>query len=145
MRRDKNKIFNIIIGAFIILGLLLSLIKLPIHLANIIVPFDFETPNYIPMDTEKKYVKIVSLDTVKVIYEHQGGAFILWATTEIGWNNVSNWEEKLTLQNGKTAFYTEADAQIISWRNDKVEYAIDYIGNTAIAKEELIAIASSIN
>src|SRR5699024_124066 len=104
-----------------------------------------ESPSYIPLNVEDSYSKVVGFNKVKIVYENQDGSFTTWATSKIGWNNVSSWDEKITLENGTTAYYTETDdVQMISWIKDKVEYAIDYSGDKSLSKDELIKMASSI-
>lgn len=141
----KRRILIFLIGVLILLGILFNFAKLPLNMAGWFVPFKVELPNYVPLDVEKSYVKVVGFNSVKIVYENQNESLTTWATSEIGWNNVTSWDEKVTLDKGTTAYYNKTnDAQMISWRIDKIEYAIDYTGNKPLSKEELIKIASSI-
>ncbi len=141
----KRRILNFIIVGFILIGTLFYFIKLPVNMAGWFVPFKVEIPNYIPLNVENSYVKVVGFNRVKIVYENLDESLTTWATSEIGWNNVSSWDEKITLENGTTAYYNvKNDVQMISWRMDKVEYAIDYTGDKSLPKDELIKVASSI-
>lgn len=136
---------NLMVVGFIVMMIIFFFAKLPINMAGWFVPFKVEAPNYIPFTVENRYSKIVGYNKVKIVYENQEGSLTTWVTSKIGWNNVSSWDEKTTLENGTAAYYTETDdVQMISWRKDKVEYAIDYSGDKSLPKDELIKIASSI-
>jgi hypothetical protein len=126
--------------------MLLNWVKFPTNKIGWIVPFEVETPDYMPVEVENEYAKFIGFDRVKIVYENEEDSLTVWATTEIGWNNVSNWDEKISLTDGRRAYYTESGStQMVSWQNGKeVEYAIDYEGNTPLNKDELIRIASSI-
>ncbi|MCF6139536.1 hypothetical protein [Pseudalkalibacillus berkeleyi] len=129
--------------AILVVALLISTVKLPVHAAGWIVSFDVNELLYIPFDVENRYSEISGFDRVKLVYENSDESLTYWATTEIGWNNVSSWDETLTLNNGTTAYYTSTDeTQMISWRTGDVEYAIDYTSTKPIAKSELIKVAS---
>jgi hypothetical protein len=145
-RRIKLRKFMtaLLLGLFLI-GVIFYYVKLPVGMAGLFVPFKVETPEYLPFKVENKYAKFAGFDKVEIIYENQNETLTVWATSNIGWNNVSEWDEKVTLGDSATAYYGETDnVQMISWRVDEVEYAIDYEGNMSLDKEELIKIASSI-
>ncbi len=108
-------------------------------------PFNVETPDYFPFEVEDKYGKFIGFDRVKLVYKNSDESLTVWVTSEIGWNNVSSWDEQITLSDGNKAYYNKSDkTQMISWRNNNVEYAIDYEGNKLLDKNELIKFASSI-
>ena len=141
----KRRILNLIILGFILVGILFYYIRLPVSTASWFVPFKVESPSYIPLNVENSYAKIVGFNRVKLVFESTDETLITWVTTKIGWSNVSSWDEKITLANGTPAYYNETEeGQMISWRLEDVEYAIDFTGNTPIPKEQLIKIASSI-
>lgn len=147
LRRSEKirRTINLMIAGIIVMGAILYFAKLPINMAGWFVLFKVESPSYIPLNVEDSYSKVVGFNKVKIVYENQDGSFTTWATSKIGWNNVSSWDEKITLENGTTAYYTETDdVQMISWIKDKVEYAIDYSGDKSLSKDELIKMASSI-
>lgn len=141
----KRKLLTSLFVGFILLGMILYLIKLPVHMAGWFVPFKVEIPTYIPIDIESEYAKAVGFDRVKVIYKNPEESMTVWATTKIGWNNVSSWDESITLIDGTPAYYNESEGmQMISWRLDKVEYSIDFKGQEPLSKGDLIKVASSI-
>ena len=114
-------------------------------MADWFVPFNVVEPFYDVEDLDKQYSKVMSYNKVKLVYENQEGILTVWATSEIGWNKVSNWEEEVELLNGATGHYNENNlVQSISFRVDEVEYSIDYKGNEPIPKRDLIKIANSI-
>jgi hypothetical protein len=129
---------------FILLGTIFHIIKLPVHMADWLVPFKVVEPFYDIEDLDKQYSKVMGYNKVKLVYENQEGILTVWATSEIGWNKVSNWEEEVELLNGATGYYNETNLfQSISFRVDEVEYSIDYKGNDPISKSDLIKIANS--
>ncbi len=141
----KRRVLNLIILGFIFVGILFYYIRLPISTVSWFVPFKVESPSFIPLNVENSYAKVVGFDRVKLVYESTDDTLTTWVTTQIGWSNVSSWDEKVTLVNGTPAYYNETDeVQMISWRLEDVEYAIDFTGSTPVPKEELIKIASSI-
>ncbi|MEC5424773.1 DUF4367 domain-containing protein [Virgibacillus sp. C22-A2] len=141
----KRKFLTSLIVGFILLGTIIYLIKLPVNMAGWFVPFKVEIPTNIPLDIESEYAKVVGFDRVKIIYESPEESVTFWATSKIGWNNVSSWDESITLADGTPAYYNERDnIQMLSWRMDKVEYAIDYKGKQPLSKDELIKVASSL-
>ncbi|ART74878.1 hypothetical protein B4U37_01915 [Sutcliffiella horikoshii] len=142
----KRRIFTLLIVVFIIGAITIPFIKLPVNAAGLLVPFKVESATYVPIDVEKQYSKISGFNRVKTIYENQEESITVWATSEIGWNNVSNWDEQITLYDGTTAYYNVIDDNVhmISWRKDEVEYAIDYKGAKEISKEKLIKMVQSI-
>lgn len=130
---------------FILLSTIFHIIKLPVHMADWFVPFKVVEPFYDVADLDKQYSKVMGYNKVKLVYENQEGILTVWATSEIGWNKVANWEEEIELLNGATGYYNETNlVQSISFRVDEVEYSIDYIGNASIPKSDLIKIANSI-
>lgn len=139
---NRRIVITRVIMGFIILSGIIYFMKLPVHMADWFVPFEIAEP-YIPFKVENSYSKIIGFDRVKLVYENENESITLWATTEIGWNNVSSWE---TVQlRGATGYYNEtSDIQMISFKVDSVEYAIDYRGKEFMSKEELIKIANSI-
>lgn len=151
MKNDFNKnnkfrkILTVFIGGFILLGTIFHIIKLPIHMADWFVPFSVVKPLYDIENLNKQYSKVISHNKVKLVYENQDGVLTVWATSEIGWNKVSNWDEEVELLNGAIGHYNENDlVQSISFRVEEVEYSIDYKGNEPISKIDLINIANSI-
>jgi hypothetical protein len=145
-RRIKFRKFltALLVGLFVI-GVIFYYVKLPVSMAGLFVPFKVETPEYLPLNVENKYAKFAGFDKVEIIIENPNETLTVWATSDIGWNNVSEWDEKVTLFDGSTAYYNETDnIQMISWRINDVEYAVDYEGTKPLNKEELIKIASSI-
>jgi hypothetical protein len=141
----KRKLLTSLFVGFILLGMIFYLIKLPVNMASWFVPFKVEKPTYIPLDIESEYAKVVGFDRVKIIYKSPEESVTVWATSKIGWNNVSSWDESITLTDGTPAYYNESDdLQMISWRMDKVEYAIDFKGQQSLSRDELIKVASSI-
>ncbi|RXI96600.1 hypothetical protein DS745_23150 [Anaerobacillus alkaliphilus] len=125
---------------------MLSFIKLPVNVAGLFVPFKVENITYIPINVEKQYAKVSSFNRLKTVYESQNESITVWATSKIGWNKVAGWDESITLSDGTTAYYNSVDnVQMISWRKNKVEYAIDYKGTKAMPKEELIKMVLSLN
>lgn len=151
MKNDFNKsdkfrrILNLFIVGFILLGTIFYLIKLPVHMADWFVPFNVVEPLYDIENLNKPYSKVISYNKVKLVYENQEGILTVWATSEIGWNKVSNWDEEVELFNGATGHYNENGLfQSISFRVEAVEYSIDYKGNEPIPKRDLIKIANSI-
>ncbi|WP_226682482.1 hypothetical protein [Sutcliffiella horikoshii] len=142
----KRRIFTLLIVVFIIGAITIPFIKLPVNAAGLLVPFKVESATYVPIDVEKQYSKISGFNRVKTVYENQEESISVWATSEIGWNNVSNWDEQITLNDGTTAYYNVIDDNVhmISWRKDGVEYAIDYKGVKEISKEKLIKMVQSI-
>ncbi|MBM6617894.1 hypothetical protein [Bacillus suaedaesalsae] len=138
----RRVITNVIIGVILLSGLF-YFAKLPVSMVEWFVPFKVYTP-YIPFEVEDSYYKISGIDRVKLVYENEDESMIVWATTEIGWNNVTQWDETLQIHGGKV-YYNEVDGiQMISFRVDSVEYAIDYRGKDLLTKDELLKIASSI-
>ncbi|MGM7701790.1 DUF4367 domain-containing protein [Pseudalkalibacillus sp. Hm43] len=113
---------------------------------NWIVPFEVVTPAYLPFEAEEEYAEFTGFDRVRLVFENAEDSLGIWVTSEIGWNNVTDWDEELTFEDGRKAYYTESDGtQMLSWRNGKeVEYAIDYVGKEPLSKDELIQVASSI-
>ncbi|MGB2993806.1 MAG: hypothetical protein WBB47_14330 [Paenisporosarcina sp.] len=149
MKNDFNKsnkltrILTVFMVGFILLGTIFHIIKLPVHMADWLVPFKVVEPFYDVEDLDKQYSKVMGYNKVKLVYENQEGILTVWATSEIGWNKVSNWEEEVELLNGATGYYNETNLfQSISFRVD--EYSIDYKGNDPISKSDLIKIANSI-
>ncbi|WP_257348579.1 DUF4367 domain-containing protein [Pseudalkalibacillus decolorationis] len=144
----KMKIMQTLIGImvlFIIAGTLLSYLQMSPKVVSYIVPFEISTPEQIPFDTDESYASIVSLEKVKVIYKNKNEELVLWITTDIGWNNVSDWEEKVNLEDGTEAYYTEfQNTKMLSWQNDGLEYALDYSGTKDVGERELLKIADSI-
>lgn len=141
----RRKFLSLLIIGVILLGIIFYFIKLPVHMAGWFVPFKVEIPAYIPLDTESEYAKIVGFNRVKVIYDSPDESITLWATSEIGWNNVSSWDESVSLSDGTTAYYNERDhIQMLSWRMGEVEYAIDYKGKQPLSKDVFIKVASSL-
>jgi hypothetical protein len=139
-----RKLLTTIIIVFLLVGAVLSTGKLPVSMAEWFVPFKVEEPTYIPIESDKKYSNVIGLDRVKLVYENPNETLTLWATTKIGWNVVSNWDERITLPNGITGHYDEHDdVKMLSWRKGKVEYAIDYKGQN-LSKEDLIEVAISL-
>ncbi|GAA0344034.1 hypothetical protein GCM10008967_38090 [Bacillus carboniphilus] len=145
-KTDKRRRFiTYVIASLFIITILFNFVKLPVTMAGWFVPFKVDTPTYLPLDVEHQYAKVVGLDTVKILYKGSGGTITVWATTNIGWNNVSTWDEQVSLLDGTTAYYDFIDnMQMISWKKGNVEYAVDYQGEPLLAREELIEIASSI-
>ncbi|MGB5946584.1 hypothetical protein [Paenisporosarcina sp.] len=151
MKNDFNKsnkltrILTVFMVGFILLVTIFHIIKLPVHMADWLVPFKVVEPFYDVEDLDKQYSKVMGYNKVKLVYENQEGILTVWATSEIGWNKVSNWEEEVELLNGATGYYNETNLfQSISFRVDEVEYSIDYKGNDPISKSDLIKIANSI-
>ncbi len=128
------------------LFLILDWVKFPTKMIGWIVPFEVITPEYLPFEAEEEYAEFIGFDRVRLVFENAEDSLAIWVTSEIGWNHVSNWDEKLTFEDGRRAYYTESGGnQMLSWRNGKeVEYAINYEGNTPLSKDELIQVASSI-
>jgi hypothetical protein len=151
MKNDFNKsnkfrrILTVFIVGYILLSTIFYIIKFPVHMADWFVPFNVVEPLYDNENLNKQYSKVISYNKVKLVYENQEGILTVWATSEIGWNKVSKWEEELELLNGATGHYNENNlVQSISFRVDEVEYSIDYKGNDPISKSDLIKIANSI-
>lgn len=122
------------------------MVKLPVNIASWFVTFEVELPEYIPLDIETKYAKVVGFNKLKIVFENPNEKLTVLITNDIGWNNVSNWDEEVKLTDGVLAYYNRNDVnniQMISWRKDRVEYAIDYEGKGSIDKHKLIKIASS--
>lgn len=141
----RRKFLTTLILGFIVLSMIVYFTKLPANMASWLVPFKVEMPTYIPLDIESEYAKVVGFDTVKIAYDSTEESVTFWATSKIGWNNVSSWDESITLNDGTPAYYNESDnIQMLSWRMDEVEYAIDYEGKRLLSKDELIKIASSL-
>lgn len=139
----KRMLITYSLFTILVVAILISTVKLPVHAAGWIVPFDVNEPGYIPFDVENRYSEISGFDRVKLVYENSEESLTFWATTETGWNNVSNWDEEVTLDDGTTAYFTSSDeTQMISWQKNDVEYAIDYTSAKPIAKSELIKVAS---
>jgi hypothetical protein len=77
-----------------------------------------------------------------MIYKGKEESLNVWVSSDIGWNVVTNWDERISLTDGREAHYNKEDnVQMISWRIDNIEYSIDYEGYRS--KEDLIKIASS--
>ncbi|UTT42654.1 DUF4367 domain-containing protein [Exiguobacterium aurantiacum] len=84
------------------------------------------------------------MSQVKLVYENDVESLTIWATTNLGWNHVTGWDESIKLSDGSSGHYTEVDqTKMVSWQYENVEYAIDYSGSR-LSKEELLKIASSI-
>ncbi|WP_456272534.1 hypothetical protein [Bacillus sp. AK031] len=147
----KNKVRKLLLA--IIVGVVsISAIfyfsRLPVGVADWFVPFKVVEPYVGPVEMKNEYSKVVSWNKVKLVYETEDGTFTVWATTDIGWNNVGAWGEEVDLLGGTgryTGHYNEEEGvQMISFRLDKVEYAIDFKGSSLIPKEDLIEIANTI-
>ncbi|GEN52656.1 hypothetical protein [Halobacillus faecis] len=138
-----KKILLIFLTLFVILSFALHFLKLPVNLVGWTTTFDVKHPEYIPFDADKQYGKKAGLDRVSLNYENSSSTLVVWVTNEIGWNNVSSWEEEMSLSDGTKAYYTESDGiQIMSWRINNVEYAIDYTGSESLSRNEFIKVAS---
>lgn len=139
----KKVVLYTVIAGVLFIGLIFPHIKLPNVMANQLVPFKVEEPSYLPIKTSKTYSHVIGSDRVETVYENKNETITVWATTDIGWNVVSNWTEQIVLSNGIRGYYNEQDSlQMISWRKGNVEYAIDYEGEN-LTKEDLIEIAAS--
>lgn len=142
--QSKRKFILGIVLAFFLVMILVDFIKLPVGFASIGIPVKLEAPDYLPFTADQQYAQVVTYNKVKLVYELGDDTLTIWVTSDIGWNNVSSWDEKVTLPDGTGAHYTEtAEAQMFSWRKGELEYAIDHTGEP-LSKEELIMIASSI-
>ena len=141
-----RRVLNIFLAAFLLLGAVFYLVKMPVRMAGWFVPFEVETSALVPIKVENAYAKVIGFDRVKIVHENPDQSLTIWVTSEIGWNNVASWDEKTKLMGGTTAYYTEtADAHLISWRMEEVEYSIEFEGNEPLSKEKLIEMASSIS
>ncbi|WP_409271928.1 hypothetical protein V1499_19855 [Neobacillus sp. SCS-31] len=143
----SNKIRNFLtflFVCFIAFGMVVSFVKFPVSVAGIF--FKVEPPAYVPIQADHTYARAIGYNKVQLIYENQNESVIVWATSKLGWNNVSDWDESLTLPDGTTAYYTVGanDTQMFSWTKGKVEYSIDYKGTRYLAKDEFIKTALSI-
>lgn len=143
-KRNNRPIFKIIFGLiFILLVLGRVSLPLPITLTTSLVPFEVNEPTYLPIETTNQHSNLVNLNQVKLVYQNDVESLTIWATTDVGWNHVTNWDEQIKLLDGSSGYYTEVDQiKIISWQYKNVEYAIDYSGNR-LSKEELLNIANS--
>ncbi|WLD94721.1 hypothetical protein [Alkalihalobacillus sp. AL-G] len=139
------KLMVAILALYIVISILVSSLSLSTKVASFLLPFEISTPEELPFEAEETYVKIIGSDRVKIIYENNADQLVLWITTEIGWNNVSSWDEKGSLKNGIIAHYTESSSPKLSWRKDGLEYALDYSGSRDLDKNDLIKIANSIS
>ncbi|WP_316569514.1 hypothetical protein [Neobacillus sp. YIM B06451] len=142
----SNKIRNILtylLVGYIAFMVVVSVVKFPVSVAGLF--FKLEPPVYVPIQADHTYARAIGFDRVQLTYENQNESIIVWATSKLGWNNVSDWDESLTLPDGTTAYYTVAsdDTQMFSWTKGKVEYSIDYKGTSNLAKEEFIKTALS--
>jgi hypothetical protein len=141
----RRKFLTSLFVIFILISTILYFFKLPANMAGWFVPFKVETATYIPISVENQYSKLIGFKRVKTVYENSNETITVWATSEIGWNNVSNWDEHISLSDNTTAYYNSRDrVQMISWRKGNVEYAIDFKGAEPLSKYELIKIASSL-
>lgn len=114
-------------------------------MANWLVPFNVESPNEVPFTVNYKYAQIYGLDQVKLVYENEHNTLIVWVTNNIGWVDFSNMDEVVPLTNGLQGYYKEEDGiQMISFRKDSLEFAVEYDGDIWLDKEELVKVASSI-
>ncbi len=119
-------------------------LQLPLAFTTSFVPFEVSEPAYLPIDATDQYSNLVNLKQVKLVYKNEAESLTVWATTDLGWNHVTRWDEPIELLDGSNGYYTEVDQiKIVSWQHENVEYAIDYSGNR-LSKEELVKIASSI-
>jgi hypothetical protein len=141
----RRKFLTSLFVIFILISTIIYFFKLPVNMAGWFVPFKVGTATYIPISVENQYSKLIGFNRVKTVYENPDETITVWVTSEIGWNNVSNWDEHFSLDDGTTAYYNSSDTvQMISWRKGKVEYAIDFKGTSPLSKDVLIKIASSL-
>ncbi|MFD1737640.1 DUF4367 domain-containing protein [Bacillus salitolerans] len=139
-----RKILSILLGLFIILGIFFSVVRLPIQMASWFVPFDVSSPTYLPIQSNNHYAKVSLYNRVKMIFENENERVTVWVTSQIGWHNVSSWDEQTRLLDGTTAYYQENEHnQMLSWRINDVEYSIVYEGPSQLSKEEMMEMAMS--
>lgn len=142
-QRTSRPIFKVIFGLIFIL-LIAGRAPLPLTFTTSFVPFEVNEPNYLPIETTNHYSNVVNLSQIKLVYENDVESLTIWATTNLGWNHVTSWDESIKLSDGSSGYYTEVDqTKMVSWQYENVEYAIDYSGSR-LSKEELLKIASSI-
>lgn len=114
-------------------------------MANWFVPFKVESPNEVPFSVKNNYAKISGFDRVKLVYENDRETLIVWVTNDNGWVNGSHVYDTVPLTNGLQGVYKEENGvQMLSFRKDSVEFAIEYNGDILLDKEELVQVASSI-
>ncbi|WP_059172208.1 hypothetical protein [Bacillus sp. FJAT-27445] len=142
----SNKIRNfltVLFVGYIVFWLILSVMKFPMSVAGLF--FKVDPPAYLPIEADQKYARVIGMNRVQLIYENQNESIVVWATSKLGWNNVSDWDETLSMPDGTRAYYTLGanDTQMFSWKRGKVEYTIDYKGTKDLGKEEFIKTALS--
>lgn len=144
--RKSRFIFKGILGmSFILLFIGRSEVPLPIHATTSFVPFEIHTPTHLPFAAETEYAHLVSLGRVELVYENEQESMSIWATTELGWHHVAEWEPYAQTVQGSPVYLNESDElTILSWQRDGVEYAIDYSGHQ-LSKQDLFDIAVSMN
>ncbi|WP_215146034.1 hypothetical protein [Exiguobacterium qingdaonense] len=144
--RKNRFIFKCVIGMILILLFIgRNEVPLPIHATTSFVPFEIHTPTHLPFVAETEYAHLVNLGRVELIYENAEQSITVWATTELGWHHVEEWEPYSQTIQGSPVYFNESDEiTIISWQRDNVEYAIDYSGNQ-LSKQDLFDIADSMN
>lgn len=144
--RKGRFIFKGILGiSFILLFIGRSEVPLPIHATTSFVPFEIRPPTHLPFVAETEYAHLVSLGWVELIYENAEQSITVWATMELGWHHVEEWEPYSQTIQGSPVYFNESDElTILSWQRDNVEYAIDYKGHQ-LSKHDLFDIAASMN
>ncbi|TCI47204.1 DUF4367 domain-containing protein [Exiguobacterium sp. SH3S2] len=144
-QRTSRRTFKIILAmifALLVVGRVP--IQMPIAFTTSFVPFEVETPSYLPLEIDEQYSHLLNLNQVRLVYKNETESITVWATSEIGWNHVDSWDEKVMIRNGLNGHYTEFDdMKMISWQQENVEYAVDYTG-TQLSKDDLLKIANSI-
>ena len=114
-------------------------------MVNWLVPFKVESPGDLPFLVVDQYAKLSGFNRVKLTYKNEDETLNVWVTNDMGWVSASNMDEVIPLTNGLQGHYKEVDGiQILSFRKDSVEFAIEYKGHILLEKEELVQVASSI-
>ena len=144
--RKGRFIFKGLLGiSFILLLIGRSEVPLPIHATTSFVPFEIHTPTHLPFVAENEYAHLVNLGRVELVYQNPEQSVTIWATTELGWHHVEQWESYAQTIQGSPVYFNNTDElTILSWQRDGVEYAIDYKGHQ-LSKQDLFDIAASMN
>ncbi|MFN4214864.1 hypothetical protein [Exiguobacterium sp.] len=143
-RKSRGVFLMIFAMTFALLVISRTPLPMPITVATSFVPFHVAPPSHLPLQVEEQHAYLQNLNQVRLVYKNETESLTVWATTEIGWNHVSSWDDEVRIRDGLDGHYTEFDdMKMVSWQQDNVEYAIDYTGDH-LSKEDLLHIASSI-
>jgi hypothetical protein len=155
LRLKKNIKYGLLlillgIGALYFLDHYLGLIRYPIGWTNTMVAIEAE-PTYIPIDYQKSYATIRTCgkrcEIVKFIYKGSNEKLVVIATDYVSWSDDPKWDKSKKIPGTNYYYENENGKQQLNWRDEKeeLELRLEYTGEPALRKEEMVKIANSID